>query len=410
MRNQRLTSLGIKLSHDGSVALFEDNKLVQCHEMEKLNNNPRYSEYRLTGSELSDLLRDIGYEWSEVDALVIDGWHTTPFEVTLGGETVPFEVADYGHPYDVRASPPAKKPAFSPYFERDCTSYHHIAGHIFSAYCSSPMAQRGETSFVFAWDGMSFPQLFHYDRGGQLECLGYLFLMSGFIHTYFAANFAPYKECRPNDLSLAGKHMAYIAKGQKQPSLIEGFHSIFGKPVAKTGSVTTHDQMLEFEQALLLKPVFRAKASRFSDDDILTAFHHFIEFIEEVLVRTLAARLNEFDAGARNLCHADGCAPNIKWNSAIRRSCDLKELWIPPFPDDTGAAIGIVCCELVAKHGYESIDWDVYSGLPDRGPAADGQRARESGDIRAAQALLGVQRAADPLQHQRERPRFRVLS
>jgi carbamoyltransferase len=359
MRNQRLISLGIKLSHDGSVALFEDNRLVQCHEMEKLNNNPRYSGYRLTRSELSDLLREIGYEWSEVDALVIDGWHTTPFEVTLGEEKVSFEVADYGHLYDVRANPLAGRSASSPYFKREYTSYHHIAGHIFSAYCCSPMGRRGDASFVLTWDGMSFPQLFHYGRGGRLECLGYLFPMSGFIYTYFAVNFAPYKDYRPNDLSLAGKYMAYIAKGQKQPSLIKGFHAIFEKMASGAGSVTTHDQMLEFERALLLKLVFRAKASGFSDEDILTTFHC---FLEEVLVRTLAARLNELDRGTRNLCYAGGCALNIKWNSAIRRSCNLEELWIPPFPNDAGSAIGAVCCELVARHGYESVDWDVFSG------------------------------------------------
>jgi carbamoyltransferase len=359
MRNQQLISLGIKLSHDSSVTLFEDNRLVRCHEMEKIDNNPRYSEFRLTRDGLSELLHGIGYEWGEVDALVVDGWHTTPFEVELGGEAVPFEVADYGHLYDVRANPLAASSAFGRYFEREYTSYHHIAGHIFSAYCSSPMARRGEPSFVLTWDGMSFPQLFHYDQGARLECLGYLFPMSGFIYTYFAANFAPYQDYRPNDLSLAGKYMAYIAKGRKQPALLANFHAIFEKLVTKNGNVTTHDQMLEFERTLLVKLVFRAKASGFGDEDILTTFHH---FLEEVLVRTLAARLAELDRGPRNLCYAGGCALNIKWNSAIRRSCGLAELWIPPFPNDAGSAIGTVCCELVAKHGYETIDWDVYSG------------------------------------------------
>ncbi|WP_165963980.1 carbamoyltransferase N-terminal domain-containing protein [Actinomadura sp. KC216] len=347
------------MSHDSSVALFSDNSLVRCYEIEKLDNNARYSEYGLTRGELSDLLLDMGYEWGEVDSVVVDGWHTTPYGVSVGGATVPFEVGDYGHLYDVRANPLAKKAAFSPYFDREYSSYHHIAGHIYSAYCCSPIGRRGEPSFVLTWDGMSFPQLFHYSPGGPLECLGYLFPMSGFIYTYFAVNFAPYKEYRPNDLSLAGKYMAYIAKGHRQPSLLESFHAIFEKLVARTGTVTTHDQMLEFERALLLKLVFRAKASGFGDDDVLTTFHH---FLEEVLVRTLAARLDELDKGPRNLCYAGGCALNIKWNSAIRRSCNLAELWIPPFPNDAGSAIGTVCCDLVAQHGYESVDWDVYSG------------------------------------------------
>lgn len=368
MRNHKAISLGIKLSHDGGVALFEDNLLARCIEMEKIDNNPRYSDFRLTRDALSDLLRGIGYHWDEVDSLVIDGWHTTPFAVTLGDDSVLFEVAEYGHLYSASSNPLANKSAFSSYFEREYTSYHHIAGHIFSSYCSSPMARRGESSYVLSWDGMSFPQLFHYSRGGELEFLDYLFPMSGFIYTYFAVNFDPYKNVPPNDLSLAGKYMAYIAKGNKQPALLANFHAILDKSTAKHGRVLDHEQMLEFERAQLLKLVFRAKASGFGDEDILTTFHC---FLEETLVRTLSAQLDRFDKGTRNLCYAGGCALNIKWNSAIRRSCNLAELWIPPFPNDAGSAIGAACSELVAKHGYETIDWDVYSGPSIRDTAWD---------------------------------------
>lgn len=33
---------GIKLTHDGAIALVEDGKLVFCVEQEKRDNNPRY--------------------------------------------------------------------------------------------------------------------------------------------------------------------------------------------------------------------------------------------------------------------------------------------------------------------------------------------------------------------------------
>jgi carbamoyltransferase len=359
MRSQRLLSLGIKLSHDGCVALFEDNRLVFSYEMEKLNNNPRYSEFNLTREELAEILRKNGCELGDVDTLVIDGWHTTPFEPTIGRQSVQFEVADYGHLYDRDANPLASRSSFSSYFDRRYTSYQHIAGHIFSAYCSSPIAHRGEDSFVLIWDGMSFPQLFYFQKGGRLQCLGYLFPMSGFIYTYFAVNFEPYKDYRPNDLSLAGKYMAYIAKGECRRELCEAFHGILEKMVSRVGPVSTHEQMLEFERTLLMKLVFRAKASGLPDEDILTTFHY---FLEQVLVRTLTSKLEEHDSRPRNLCYAGGCALNIKWNSAIRRSCGLDELWVPPFPNDTGTAIGAVCCELLTKHGHESILWDVYSG------------------------------------------------
>lgn len=37
--------LGIKVTHDGGMALIDNGKLIFSYEMEKLNNNPRYPGY-----------------------------------------------------------------------------------------------------------------------------------------------------------------------------------------------------------------------------------------------------------------------------------------------------------------------------------------------------------------------------
>lgn len=64
-----------------------------------------------------------------------------------------------------------------------------------------------------------------------------------------------------------------------------------------------------------------------------------------------------------NLCFAGGCALNIKWNSAFRRHPMVKEMWVPPFPDDSGSAIGTACAHLASERGgLRAIDWHVRLG------------------------------------------------
>ncbi|MEL6537963.1 MAG: carbamoyltransferase C-terminal domain-containing protein, partial [Bacteroidota bacterium] len=64
----------------------------------------------------------------------------------------------------------------------------------------------------------------------------------------------------------------------------------------------------------------------------------------------------------RNLCMAGGCALNIKWNSAIRNAGFMDEVYVPPFPNDSGSALGMAILEYYRKTGKWDIDWSVYSG------------------------------------------------
>jgi carbamoyltransferase len=83
-------------------------------------------------------------------------------------------------------------------------------------------------------------------------------------------------------------------------------------------------------------------------------------FIERLLYRTLVDAIDRDGARSANLCLGGGCALNIKWNRRIRASG--MNLWVPPFPNDSGAAIGAACAELFYSGGPASIRWNVYSG------------------------------------------------
>jgi carbamoyltransferase len=68
---------GLKLTHDGAIALVDDGKLIFSYEMEKLNNNNnRFSDLLSFYSDdfLNSILRENGYERKDIDQLVIDGW------------------------------------------------------------------------------------------------------------------------------------------------------------------------------------------------------------------------------------------------------------------------------------------------------------------------------------------------
>jgi len=46
----------------------------------------------------------------------------------------------------------------------------------------------------------------------------------------------------------------------------------------------------------------------------------------------------------------------------LRGSGLFRDIWIPPFPNDSGAAIGTACCEMFRRGGQRALGWDVYSG------------------------------------------------
>ncbi len=64
---------GIKLTHDGAIALVEDGRLVFCIEQEKRNNNPRYQAIDNLDAVVAALAEN-GLDARDVDQFVIDGW------------------------------------------------------------------------------------------------------------------------------------------------------------------------------------------------------------------------------------------------------------------------------------------------------------------------------------------------
>ncbi|MCI0471451.1 MAG: hypothetical protein L0Y73_07335 [Candidatus Aminicenantes bacterium] len=364
---------GLKLTHDGAIALIDNGKLVFCYEMEKLNNSPRYSNLHLNFETICGFLNAHGCNLEDVDQIVIDGWgdelgfntdkeeeYTMPVDLGKGSFTLRF--AEYG--YIIHDENLLERKEFNyPEQGLSYSSYRHASGHIMAAYCTSPFAKRKEDSFVLGWDGGMVPQLFYYHwRDNKIENLGPIFLLMGYIYQRFAMKFKPYDHLPLSDLTVAGKVMAYIALGKVQDELLKEFRKIYREQNDEFADVTMTPVISRaYTQVLLTRFVEYGKAHGWTGEDMMASFHY---FLQELLIKGLEEKVKNYPAYAKNLCFAGGCALNIKWNSAIRGSGIFKEMWVPPFPNDSGSAVGTACCEMIERTHINSLDWNVYSGPP----------------------------------------------
>src|SRR5579862_6988259 len=64
---------GLKLTHDGSVAVIDNGRLLFSIEMEKRNNNPRYTGIK-DGETIAEILAGEGLPLDAIDLFVVDGW------------------------------------------------------------------------------------------------------------------------------------------------------------------------------------------------------------------------------------------------------------------------------------------------------------------------------------------------
>ncbi|MEU0254328.1 carbamoyltransferase N-terminal domain-containing protein [Streptomyces sp. NPDC006184] len=371
---------GLKLTHDGAVAMLEDDRLVFSVEMEKIGNGLRYS----TVSDLSQIpgiLEDFGYKPQDVDEWVVDGWDgDVSGVVSLLSSSVPVELA-VGPYRESAACPDLAAPGASGEFPMDgrtypYTSYAHAAGHLASAYCSSPFARRGEPSFVLVWDGGLFPRLYWADPDTGVENLGELFPLLGHAYAIAGHHFGPFRRevqsPTVDDLSVAGKLMAYIALGQPHEDVLtalrEEFHRVFESDLPRSveyrravggyGSLfePSVPPVHEFFQAVR----DRVEPRGIADEHVLASVHTFFQelLLERITRKVRAAR----GPGPFNLCFAGGCALNIKWNNALRALPEFADVWVPPFPNDSGSAIGAAVLGRARHEGLRPVDWHVRLG------------------------------------------------
>jgi carbamoyltransferase len=355
------TILGVKFTHDGGIAVIEGNRLVFATEMEKIANRERYTEIKSL-DWVYQALKDKGYSLGDIDVIAVDGWRGSriyrPFDL---------RVAPY-HEFDV--APPNRIEANARYyfnarkdFPFNYVSYPHMWGHITSALCTSPY----EEAYALTWDGGQNARL-HYVHNNRVNFIGSVHEIYGVIYGIMGYYFGPYKQPEIYSADLfqghslyggydkPGKLMSYIAMGKPDPvaiAFLKAQYSILEWPIVNSANRYGWNRNGTLEHTLMRRLVDFQRQEGFSDEDALASVHEFLE-------RLLVERVQALVPKRSPLLFSGGSALNIKWNTALREAG--YKVWVPPFPNDAGSAIGVACAEMIHQTNSVEFFWDVYSG------------------------------------------------
>ena len=351
---------GLTLTHDAGVALIDDGRLIFSVEMEKLRNNERHAHLEELGT-IEDVLADHGHVLADVDHLVIDGWRKPVKTRHWNGQEVPLQLGPYRR--GLRSASLLDSYRFRT-VDLDYLSYSHYAGHVASAYCTSPFA--GEPAYVLCWDGRMAPFLYHVDSAGA-RTVGPLSPLLGDTYHSLAQLFPPFSGSpngrpEPFDLALPGRVMAYCARGEPRDEALKLLRLAYEAACRDVlGAVPLVDRSANelHGQAILEHMVGHLDRRGASAADMLASVQ---VFLGELLVSSLTDLIRSDPAPTKNLCLTGGCALNIKWNRAIRESGIARRVHVPPFPNDAGSAIGAACCGMMELSGRRRLEWSPYSG------------------------------------------------
>lgn len=358
--------LGIKVTHDAGIALVHDGKLIFSYELEKISNNQRHVDFRVDFSWIDNCLNEYGFSLDQIDTIVFDGWHKNKYDIADEGSKIKLTLNEYGWSNGFDSDTLAATKGEIESRKINYYSTMHVSGHIYSAYCSSPFAKNNENSFILIWDGAIFPRLLFFKaKENQIVDLGFLFPILGNFYAFFSNHFPPFDRDKiwdtknENDhnkvhLSLAGKVMAYIGMGKTNRDLLSNFYKLF----ADIPNENKNKEPTEYRYTFLFQSIL-SNYSHLSSADILATMH---SFIGNLLVNELRKAIRNASFVSDNLCYSGGCALNIKWNTQIRGSGLFNNIWIPPFPNDSGSAIGAACTMMMKLTNNKVLDWNVYSG------------------------------------------------
>lgn len=341
---------GVKASHDGAVAFIDSDRmeLLASVETEKCGNGARRGP--ITSMRmLVGMMGLVGFVPKDVDRWVLDGWgddtRDLAPEVVVGDVTLP--TAPYVQMMD--GTPPLHPYSFSR-CDTAYESYRHVEGHLASAYATRP---DDDPTAVLVWDGAMYPQLYVIDK--DVEFLGSPFRVRSCVFEQFGGYLSPFNTApvTGDGGDNAGKLMAFAGLGQPNDELVAAIVDAW--PLVETLPPAQPGGLFE-----LIRPT--AVKLGVGGPSIFASFQTAVGLL---LITHLQ---RERHALPDRLCIAGGAGLNIKWNSMIRNSGLFESVWVPPFPNDAGSAIGAAYASLMSRGERRRLSWDVYTG-PDVVPS-----------------------------------------
>ena len=322
----------MKPGHDGTACLLEDGELKFSFEAEK-DSFPRYSA--ITPSSITRALQacsKIPDVWCISGWM--NGWH--PDEQPIGAGYSGLEII---------------KESTSRILGKDIKSFSstHERAHILCAYGMSPFPQ-GTPCFVLVWEG-HFGNLYYVDEKVNihfceriLDCPGnrYFFL-------YAIAEPTHPSEIGQFRFEYAGKLMALSAFSDRQPPSREEAEII--------------EFLLSQDDLLLTTSMNDMKWSPFLDIGVESKeFKNLAGKFSDALFNRFYERVSVHASPSHPLLISGGCGLNCEWNTRWKDSGLFSSVFVPPCPNDSGAAIGTAIDAQLHLTGIAKIQWNVYSG------------------------------------------------
>lgn len=356
---------GLKLTHDGTLAIASDDRLLFSVELEKMHNWRRYSHFE-DFSVINEILSKNNLCMEDIDYWVVDGWQLDPedeklpFQIEVGRETMQV------HPYFNLPNGDDEEKCSEFYSDRFgfYTSFSHIYDHICSSYCTSQFAKQNKSSYIIVFDGGTKPLLFYFDSNlNEMIFCKELLKFGGDIYSGMASKTEAFAYSRKIvnghqkfTQKYAGKIMAFIALGNFNEEIYLCFLNAYEKMTDDNCISNSWKQNRKFE-----KLVYSVLKNNYDEKDILTTFHF---FLQNMLCDSIKDYFKHLDLqnNKPNLCLCGGNFLNIKWNSAIRELGIFDEIFAPPFINDTGIAIGAICAKRMQMKCNPYLHWNTYSG------------------------------------------------
>jgi predicted NodU family carbamoyl transferase len=326
--------LGLNSSHDGAVALIEDERLAFCIEAEK-NSNERHS--RLSLSQFIDIVERIP---DVPDVIAIGGW------------------SNYFGGYSGLDCPQIRRANL---FGADVGvfSSSHERSHLIGTYAMSPFEQ-GRPCYCLLWEG-TIGCFYKIDAKLRVHRIKDVMSHPGWRFPYLYYLGLENSETAGfwGRMEMAGKLMALAGVASPKPltdldsdliSWILDPH----KPIERDSSVPSYlpsDKRMvagssEIVNAGVDNDRFRNLAWHFSR----TLFDMFFLAAKEHLTEKIP------------LLISGGCGLNCDWNTRWKNSELFSDVFVAPCANDSGSAIGTAVDAQFALTGRAKVKWNVYSG------------------------------------------------
>jgi carbamoyltransferase len=391
----------LKLTHDATIALAQDSKLLASVELEKIDNNARWTAADNLSS-VERVLTEFGFCPDDVGRWLVDGWVADePLRIVASdGRVLSLTVAPYREegPDDDILVPTQGQGLRIGGRDHSYSSYRHVAGHLMGSWATSPFSTSNKETYVLVWDGGVDPRLYRVNPFNRsVQNLGPLFHLHGHAYSFATKYFGPFKNIwrtPDGEDTTPGKMMAYIALGRPRTDLTtairETYQSSHQWPRGDLWQdfLRNHDGNGFCRNATNLFEAIREVdiIQSAPEEDVLLAVHNFLEELLQEGLRRVLQR-----SGARlpvELCFAGGCALNIKWNRALRAMTEISDLFVPPFPNDSGSAIGAIACDLFCSEGLP-VEWNAFLGPNlQQGSLSHADYATETCDLPSLARLL----------------------